>query len=373
MERQARFLRMGMLVLAFAAAVLASIYWLHGVANLGATAVYVVRFDGAAPGVEVGSSVLFDGVRVGEVTKIAFDPRDPNEVFATIRISRTTPVRADTRVGVDTLGPMGGGLISLHGGGAASPPPSGVGGATPVLTADPALVVGLGETARAVLQRVDKLVAEDSDPLHSTLSNLEVFSDALSRNSGRVDSILQGLERMTAGGPPKSSTPMYDLAAPTSFPPFKKLLASLVVAEPTAIVMYDSQRVLRQAKDGGFAPLDDAQWSDSLLKLVQAKLLEAYENAELFASVGRPVDGAAPETQLLVDVRRFGISASPSSTAEIVLAARLLSADGKIVAEREFHRTEPVATNSAAAAVSALNGAFVDVETDLVAWTSESL
>ena len=275
MERQARFLRMGMLVLAFAAAVLASIYWLHGVANLGATAVYVVRFDGAAPGVEVGSSVLFDGVRVGEVTKIAFDPRDPNEVFATIRISRTTPVRADTRVGVDTLGPMGGGLISLHGGGAASPPPSGVGGATPVLTADPALVVGLGETARAVLQRVDKLVAENSDPLHSTLSNLEVFSDALSRNSGRVDSILQGLERMTGGGPPKSSTPMYDLAAPTSFPPFKKLLTSLAIAEPTAMVMYDSQHPLFKSKDGGFTPFEDALWSDSLLKLVQAKLVQA--------------------------------------------------------------------------------------------------
>jgi phospholipid/cholesterol/gamma-HCH transport system substrate-binding protein len=364
---------MGVLVLAFAAAVFASIYWLRGVVSLGATVVYVVRFDGAAPGVEVGSSVLFNGVRVGEVTKIAFDPHDPNEVFATIRISRGTPVRTDTRVGVDTLGPMGGGLISLRGGGAASPPPTGAGGATPVLTADPALVLGLSETARTVLQRVDKVVAEDSDPLHSTLSNLEVFSDALSRNSGRVDSILQGLERMTAGGSPKSSTPMYDLAAPTSFPPFKKLLAGLVVAEPTAIVMYDSQRVLRQARDGGFTSLDDAQWSDSLLKLVQAKLLEAYENAELFASVGRPVDGVAPETQLLVDIRRFGISASPSPTAEIVAAARLVSGDGKIIAEREFRRTQSIATNATPDAVSALKNAFLDVETDLIAWTSESL
>ena len=282
-------------------------------------------------------------------------------------------MRADTRVGVDALGPMGGGVVSLRGGGAASPPPSGVGGAPPVLTADPALVVGLGETARTVLQRVDKVVAEDSDPLHSTLSNLEVFSDALSRNAGRVDSILQGLERMAAGGPPKSSTPMYDLAAPTSFPPFKKLAASLTVAEPTAIVMYDSQRVLKQGRDGGFTFLDDAQWSDALLKLVQAKLLQAYENAKLFAHVDRPVDGAAPENQLLVDIRRFGISASPSPTAEIVVAARLLSADGKIVAEREFRRTEPIATDAARDAVSALNVAFLDVETDLVAWTSESL
>jgi phospholipid/cholesterol/gamma-HCH transport system substrate-binding protein len=164
---------------------------------------------------------------------------------------------------------------------------------------------------------------------------------------------------------------MYDLAAPTNLPPFKKLLAGLVVAEPTAIVMYDSQRVLRQGRDGAFTSLDEAQWSDSLLKLVQAKLLEAYENAGLFTSVGRPVDGVAPETQLLVDIRRFGVSASPS--AEIVMSAKLVSGDGKIIAEREFRRTQPIATNAAPDAVSALNNAFLDVETDIIAWTSDSL
>jgi phospholipid/cholesterol/gamma-HCH transport system substrate-binding protein len=373
MERQARFLLMGSFVLAFAAAVFAAVYWLHGVGTLGAKTVYTVRFQGVAPGIGVGASVLFNGVRVGEVVKIAFNPADPSEVLVTIAVDQNTPVRADTQVGVETLGMLGGGVISLRGGGAASPAPRGVGGAPPMLTADPALVVGLGEMARTVLLRVDKVLAEDSDPLHASLSNLQVFSEALSRNSGRVDSILQGLERMTGGGPAKAPLPMYDLAAPTSFPPLKRLAASLTVAEPTAVVMYDSQRVLAQGKDGGFTFLEDAQWSDSLVKLVQAKLVQTYENAQLFASVGRPVEGVAPEDQLLVDIRSFSASTSPSPSAEVAIEAKLVSADGKVVAERVFHRSAPIAVTSAADAVAALNGAFVGVETDLVAWTAASL
>ncbi len=166
---------------------------------------------------------------------------------------------------------------------------------------------------------------------------------------------------------------MYDLAAPTSAPAVKKLAASLTVAEPTAVVMYDSQHVLLRQKNGGFVSLDDAQWSDSLVKLVQARLVQTYENAQLFASVSRPVEGASPEVQLLVDIRSFVVSATPEPTAEIVVGAKLASADGKIVAEREFRRSLPVASLAAADAVATLNSAFVDFESELVAWTSESL
>jgi ABC-type uncharacterized transport system auxiliary subunit len=56
----------------------------------------------------------------------------------------------------------------------------------------------------------------------------------------------------------------------------------------------------------------------------------------------------------------------------VAFAAKLLSADGKIVAERIFHRSFPIPTTGEADAIPALNDAFVGAETDLVAWTSES-
>ena len=373
MERQARFLLMGVFVLAFAAAIFVTVYWLHGFKGLGATTVYIVRFEGGAPGVEVGSSVLFDGVRVGEVATISFNPGDPNEVLAKIVIDHKTPVRADTLVGVDSAGLMGGGVVSLHGGGGASPAPVGVGGAPPVLIADLARGASLSDTARAFILRVDKLVDDNSDALHATLSNLQVFSEALSKNAGRVDTILKGLEHMTGGGAAKSPSPMYDLATPTSFPPFKKLDASLTIGEPTAVVMYDSQHPLLKGKDGGFTPFEDAQWSDSLVKLVNAKLLQAFDNAQLFASVSRPVDGVTPENQLVVDIRSFCVLGSDPPSAEVAIGAKLISADGKVVASREFHHSAPAASVAAPDALSALSAAFVGVETDLVAWTAEAL
>jgi phospholipid/cholesterol/gamma-HCH transport system substrate-binding protein len=268
---------------------------------------------------------------------------------------------------------MGGGVISLRGGGPASPAPVGVSGSPPVLIADLARGASLSETARTVLLRIDKLVDNNSDALHATLSNLQVFSDALSRNSGRIDSILKGLEHMTGGGEAKPPSPMYDLAAPTTFLPLRKLSSSLTVAEPTAAVMFDSQRVLLKGNDGGFVFVEDAQWSDSLVKLIQAKLIQAYEGAELFASVSRPVEGATPENQLLVDIRSFSVSTLPSPSADVAIGAKLISADGKVVVAREFRRSAPAASIAASDAVSALNNAFLHVETDLIAWTSGSL
>src|ERR1700683_632864 len=111
MERQARFVVMGLFMLAFAAAIFVSVYWLHGFGGFGATTVYTVRFHGVSPGVGVGASVLFDGVRVGEVVRISFNPDDPNEVLAQIAVDPRTPVRVDTLVGVDTPGLMGSSVI----------------------------------------------------------------------------------------------------------------------------------------------------------------------------------------------------------------------------------------------------------------------
>ena len=326
------------------------------------------------PGVSAGAPVTFNGVRVGEVTRIGFNPRDPNEVLATIAIDALTPVRVDTQVGVDNQGPD---RRRRH---CAARRRRDVAGADQRgrQAASAYRRSGARHEPRRVRQRgfarVDKVVAEDADPLHATLSNLQVFTDALSRNSGRLDGILQGLERMTGGGPPAEPPTTYDLALPTSLPQFKKIEGRLVVADPGAVVMYDSQHILERGKDGGFTFLADAQWSDSLAKLVQAKLLEAFENAQMFSAVSRPVEGEnADSNQLAIDIRTFSVASSPKPTAEVALGAKLISADGKVVAEQTFRRTAPIASLSASDAVAGLNDAFVGVTSDIIAWTSQSL
>ena len=136
--------------------------------------------------------------------------------------------------------------------------------------------------------------------------------------------------------------------------------------------MYETQRILLRAKDGGFTVLDNAQWSDSLPKLIQARLVQTYENAQMFSSVDVAVEGATPDYRLQSDIRSFCVSASPAPSADVALAAKLISADGKTVAERVFHRSVSIPTTGEADAIPALSDAFAGVETDLVAWTSES-
>src|SRR3954449_491654 len=116
METRAPFLVVGAFVLAAIAAAFGFVYWLHNSGGLGPRASYQVQFDGPVPGLLVGAAVLFNGIRVGEVTelKLARDP--PRRVNAPIAVSAGTPIRADTKVGLDFQGLTGVPVVALEGG-----------------------------------------------------------------------------------------------------------------------------------------------------------------------------------------------------------------------------------------------------------------
>ena len=64
--------------------------------------------------------MLFNGIRVGEVTGLALDPDHPDQVIATIGVVSGTPVRSDTEVGIESQGLTGGAAVTLTGGDASS-------------------------------------------------------------------------------------------------------------------------------------------------------------------------------------------------------------------------------------------------------------
>ena len=67
METRAPFIVVGAFVLAAIAAVFGFVYWLHNSAGIGARSSYHLQFDGPVPGLLVGASVLFNGIRVALV------------------------------------------------------------------------------------------------------------------------------------------------------------------------------------------------------------------------------------------------------------------------------------------------------------------
>src|SRR6266446_6280943 len=367
METRAPFVLIGGFVLAAIAAVFGFVYWLNNAGGLGPRATYHVQFDGSVPGLLVGAAVLFNGIRVGEVTDLGLAPDSPRRVNATISVSAMTPVRSDTKVGLEFQGLTGVPVIALEGGMLLANS-----GEVPTLTAEPGAGQGMTQAARDALRRVDSVLAENAEPLKNTIANLQVFSEGLARNTGKLDSIVAGLEKMTGGGTPAQKM-TYDLRAPQNLGPASKAIkGQLAIPEPTAVAMLETQRFLfSPAKDvPGFA---DALWADSIPKLLQARLIESFENYDIAHAPLRVADIGQTDLQLLVDVRRFRISGDSDPTAEIGLSARIVDRNGKVIASRLFEDSQKFDKVEPPAAVAAFDDAFGRIAKDMIAWTVQAL
>jgi phospholipid/cholesterol/gamma-HCH transport system substrate-binding protein len=363
METRAPFVTIGAFVLAAIVAVFGFVYWLNNAGGLGPRNLYHVRFEGSVPGLLVGAAVLFNGIRVGEVTDLALAPDNARRVNATISVVSATPVRADTKVGLEFQGLTGVPVIALEGGTL----PAGS-GPVPILLAEPGAGQSMTQAARDALRRVDTILAENSEPLKDTIANLKTFSDGLARNTGKLDGIVAGLEKLTGGGATVQKI-TYDLRAlPTSGSHGKTLNGQLAIPEPTAVAMLETQRML-------FSPVKDYPnfegfiWADSIPKLLQARLIDSFENYDIAHAPLRAADMGQADYQLLVDLRRFRIATEAEPAAEIELSARIVDKNGKIIAARLFDASARLDRIEPQAAVDAFNKAFGQIAMDLIGWT----
>ena len=368
METRAPFIVVGAFVLAAIGAVFGFVYWLHNTAGTGARTVHHVQFEGSVSGLLVGAAVLFNGIRVGEVTNLGLLADSPRQVDATIAVASGTPVHSDTRVGLDFQGLTGVPVIALEGGKTVGPSTD-----AQTLIADPAAAQSMTQAARNALGRVDSVLAENAAPLKDTIANLKIFSEGLARNIGGLDGNVAGLERMTGGGAPPPLKAVYDLhASQGPAPPNKTLKGQIAIPEPTAVVMFDTQKILfSPSKDvPGFA---DAQWSDDIPKMLQTKLVQSFENYDIAHAPLRSMDGLAADAQLLIDIRSFYVKADPDASADIGFSAKLLAKDGHVVASRLFAASRKIDTLDPVSAVAAFNDAFESIATELTAWTADAL
>ena len=368
METRAPFVVVGAFVLAAIAAVFGFVYWLHNTGGLGPRATYHVQFDGSVPGLMVGAAVLFNGIRVGEVTDLGLAPDSPRLVNAAISVAATTPVRSDTRVGLEFQGLTGVPVIALEGGTQLANA-----GTVPTLIAEAGAGQSMTQAARDALRRVDLVLSENSGPLKDTIANLKIFSEGLARNTGKLDGIVAGLEKMTGGGALAAPKVTYDLRAPQGFAaPAKTLKGQLAIPEPTAVVMLETQRFLFSPAQEmpGFA---EANWADTIPKLLQARLIESFENYDIAHAPLRAADIGQNDFQLLIDVRRFRIAMDSEPVTQIGLSARILDKDGKVVASRLFDESERLDKVEPPAAAAAFSAAFGRLAKDMIAWTVQAL
>lgn len=198
METRANYALIGLFTLAAIAAMFGFAVWFAGASGKGNRQEYRVVFSGSVSGLSRGASVLFNGLRVGEVASISLLPEDPRRVVATIEVDPLTPMRSDTRARLEYQGLTGVAAIQLSGGEPGTQPlKSGPANEPPTIFADRSdfqdimeTVQRLSRRADDVINRVERLFSDNEQSIGRTVRNVETFTEALARNSDGVDRFL---------------------------------------------------------------------------------------------------------------------------------------------------------------------------------------
>ncbi|WP_213770144.1 MlaD family protein [Bradyrhizobium sp. dw_78] len=188
METRANYVLIGTFTLAVIAAAVGFVLWFQSLHTTKTRAPLRVIFEGPASGLRNGGSVNFNGIRVGEVVSVKLD--NPRRVVALAMIENNAPIRKDTKVGLEFQGLTGVAAISLKGGEEAAPPVPVDEDGVPVLTADPNSLQDVTEAIRGTLQNINRVVADNQESVKNSLHNLQTFTDALARNSEKLDGLM---------------------------------------------------------------------------------------------------------------------------------------------------------------------------------------
>lgn len=247
MERKANYVLIGLFTFAAIAAAFAFVFWIHYSSDKKQGVAYRVIFDGPVSGLRVGSSVLFNGIRVGEVTALRLNADTPSQVTALLLVNKATPIRSDTYVGLEFTGLTGIASVSLKGISASTPLLEREEGEPPTLKADISASQDMMQAARDVLAKADALIAANQEAVHKAIANLETFSDTLAKNNDNIDAIIKNSKEATASA--KELMDNLDKRTAEMSGSFNKLMATAtdqvkVIGKAVTDLAHNPQRIL---------------------------------------------------------------------------------------------------------------------------------
>lgn len=148
----------------------------------------------------------------------------------------------------------------------------------------------------------------------------------------------------------------------------------ILIPEPTAVKALDSEQVVIRLSGVEIQYLAKARWGDRLPKLVQAKLIEAFENTGRLGGVGAPGQGLAIDFQVVADIRAFQVETNGGQHANIEISVKLLNdRNGAVRAQKVFKATSPVRGGGNRDYIAGLDRAFAEVSSEIVAWTLNAI
>jgi len=187
MERNANYALVGFASLVLFVGLAAFVLWLAQVRFARDYDLYDIVFDGPVRGISQGGEVHFNGIKVGEITRIALDPANASRVISRIKVTSDVPIKTDSFATLEPQGVTGVNYIQITAGTKARPFLKDVTphGQVPVIRSQKSTLSDLIEGGGTVLQRS----IEALDRVNRVLSD---------SNIQQVTGMLQDLHSVTA-------------------------------------------------------------------------------------------------------------------------------------------------------------------------------
>jgi phospholipid/cholesterol/gamma-HCH transport system substrate-binding protein len=214
METRASYVLVGSFVMLCLLGLIIAMLWLTGSQYRQEFAYYRTVFTGGVTGLGRGTTVRFNGIDVGSIAELAFDPENPSSVIVTVQIDPTVPIQVDAVASIQSQGLTGGTFLEIDGGSANSPLLTAKPGEQyPLIPSMPSTLQQLAQAGPELVNNFNtvgirvsdllndqnrKMISEALVTLAATLENLRATTDVFERRSEDLDATLENL-RVASG------------------------------------------------------------------------------------------------------------------------------------------------------------------------------
>jgi phospholipid/cholesterol/gamma-HCH transport system substrate-binding protein len=226
METKANYVAVGTFVVVCIIGLVVALLWIAGLQYSQEYDYFQTYFKGAVTGLGKGTVVRYNGIEVGRVDDLRFDPNNPQRVIVTLAVQPGLHIREDSLASIESQGLTGGSYVEITGGTATSPLlVAQPGQRYPVIRNKPSTLEQIEESAPQLLAKLnaaaDKVNAllstENQKKVSELLTNLDLTTKTIADRSGDIDATLKNLNVATAGFKPIEADADVDLRKVSKF------------------------------------------------------------------------------------------------------------------------------------------------------------
>jgi phospholipid/cholesterol/gamma-HCH transport system substrate-binding protein len=200
METKANYVAVGAFVLICVIGLVVTLLWLAGAQYSQEYSYYQTNFKGSVSGLGKGTLTRYNGIEVGRVTDLTFDPNDPQSVIVTLQVQPNLNIREDSVASIASQGLTGGSYVEISGGTKNSPLlVAKEGQRYPVIQSKVSSLAQLEQSAPEVVAKLNVAASQINDLLKDsnraalahTLANLDTLTSTLAARSGEIDATIR--------------------------------------------------------------------------------------------------------------------------------------------------------------------------------------